>query len=241
MSGASYLSGPLSSAVHTPHSSGRRRSSERLRLRTFDGRILPAPTDRWLGVPTDEEDDLLARAVPTVLDVGCGPGRHVAALREGGIPAVGLELDERLVRMARSRGVDVLQGSIFAPLAEEGPWGSALLLDGNIGLGADPVRLVNRVASLVEPGGSILAELSPPATRCEEVMVRIEDDGTAGPWFALGVVGVDALDELVRRAGVDVVDCWGSGQRWFAELRVRGRLVKAEPCGEGRTGKEMLM
>jgi SAM-dependent methyltransferase len=238
MSGASYLPGPsvpVSSAVHRPHSSGRRRSSERLNLRTFDGRVLPAPTDRWLGVPTDEEEDLLARAVPTVLDVGCGPGRHVAALQERGIPALGLELDERLVRMARGRGVDVLQGSIFAPLAEEGPWGSALLLDGNIGLGADPVRLVNRVASLVEPGGSILAELSPPATPCEDIMVRIEDDGTAGPWFSLGVVGVDALDDLARRAGVDVVDCWGSRQRWFAEMRV------PRPSGEGRTGREMLM
>ncbi len=171
----------------------------------------PGPTDRWLGVPTDEEEGLLARAVPTVLDVGCGPGRHVAALQERGIPALGLELDERFVRMARGRGVDVLQGSIFAPLAEEGPWGSALLLDGNIGLGADPVRLVNRLASLVEPGGSILAELSPPAMRCEDVMVRSR---TMAPLVPGSPSGWWASMRSTTSPGAQRstwFDCWGSG------------------------------
>ncbi len=134
MSGASYWPGPSGSPFLGGPQAALERSSPQQR-ETSPSHLRrahpPAPTDRWLGVPTDEEEGLLARAVPTVLDVGCGPGRHVAALQERGIPALGLELDERLVRMARGRGVDVLQGSIFAPLAEEGPWGSALLLDGN--------------------------------------------------------------------------------------------------------------
>ncbi len=49
-------------------------------LRTAGGRVAALPVPRWLGVPAPEEEAVLDRAVAPVLDVGCGPGRHVLAL-----------------------------------------------------------------------------------------------------------------------------------------------------------------
>ena len=45
-----------------------------------------------------------------------------------------------------------------------GRWRSALLLDGNIGIGGRPARLLARIASLLAPGGAILVELAGPDT-----------------------------------------------------------------------------
>ena len=36
------------------------------------------------------------------------------------------------------RGATVLQRDIFGPLPGEGRWGTALLFDGNVGIGGDP-------------------------------------------------------------------------------------------------------
>ena len=50
------------------------------RLRTSAGALLPLDVSRWLSPAAPEDDEVLARAQPAVLDVGCGPGRHVLAL-----------------------------------------------------------------------------------------------------------------------------------------------------------------
>jgi len=49
-----------------------------------------------------------------VLDVGCGAGRHAAALLAAGARPVGLDLSAALLRRARSRGVPLVRADMRA-------------------------------------------------------------------------------------------------------------------------------
>ena len=76
----------------------------RARLRLADGRLEPLPLDRWLA-PADATDiEVLERVEAPVLDLGCGPGRHLAALRRAGKRGLGVDLSPVAVRLARGRG-----------------------------------------------------------------------------------------------------------------------------------------
>jgi SAM-dependent methyltransferase len=49
-------------------------------MRADHGEVLPLNPHRWHADPDHREQQLLAALTPPVLDVGCGPGRVVAAL-----------------------------------------------------------------------------------------------------------------------------------------------------------------
>jgi SAM-dependent methyltransferase len=156
-----------------------------------------------------------------VLDVGCGPGRHVHALARHGVLAVGIDISPAAVALARRRGAAVLEGSIFDRIPGAGMWRTALLLDGNIGIGGCPDALLARLAGLLAPGGTVLAELDRPGTGVVRSRVRIEDGELVGDWFAWARVAVDAVDGPARAAGLRVAARWHDGARWFAELEAR--------------------
>lgn len=64
---------------------------------------------------------IIAAAVPTgsrVLDVGCGDGELMAALKEQGVDARGLEIDPANVTAAIARGQSVVQGDANRDLAD---------------------------------------------------------------------------------------------------------------------------
>src|SRR5207244_1451802 len=90
------------------------------------------PVARWRGEATAADAAALAWAEGPVLDVGCGPGRHVAALAAAGVTALGLDPATAAVAAARARGVRAVRGSVFGPVPAAGQWRTALLLDGNI-------------------------------------------------------------------------------------------------------------
>jgi SAM-dependent methyltransferase len=163
-----------------------------------------------------------------VLDVGCGPGRHVVALAERGIPIMGIDITPSALALARAHGVPVLRRSIFDRVPGTGRWCTALLLDGNIGIGGDPVGLLRRVRELLAPGGRVLVESAPPGGGRRSQAVRFEVGGRAGPWFPFAVVGADDLQACARDAGFDVVAAWTDDDRWFTEL--------ASTDGERRQG-----
>lgn len=189
-------------------------------LRSPDGTALQTRAHRWFGPLTAEDDAVLRRAVGPVLDVGCGPGRHVLALAERGVIALGIDITPAALDFARWRGAPVLARSVFDRVPGAGRWSSALLLDGNLGIGGDPAMLLERVASLLAPRGTVLVELEAPgATRRGEV-VRFDIDGIEGPWFAWTAVGADELSVPAAAAGLLVEDVWPRGDRWFGSLRL---------------------
>ncbi len=122
----------------------------------------------------------------------------------------------RAVAEARERGAPVLRRSVFRPLPGEGRWGTALLLDGNVGIGGDPVALLRRCAELVRPaGGLVLAEVLGPGTPTASLQVRVEHDGDVGPWFPWARVGADGWAALAAGAGLVPEGFERAGNRWF--------------------------
>jgi SAM-dependent methyltransferase len=188
-------------------------------LRSPDGTALAAGSHRWLGPLTVEDDAVLARAVGPVLDVGCGPGRHVLALAERGVLALGIDITPAALDVARRRGAPVLARSVFDHVPGAGRWSTALLLDGNLGIGGHPGVLLERVGSLLEPGGTVLVELEPPGSTPRTELVCFDIDGVEGPWFAWSGVGAEGLLAPATAAGLFVEDVWPTGDRWFGSLR----------------------
>jgi SAM-dependent methyltransferase len=188
-------------------------------LRAPDGTALPARAHRWLEPLTIEDDAVLNRAVGPVLDVGCGPGRHVLALAERSVVSLGIDITPAALEPARRRGAPVLARSVFDHVPGAGRWSSALLLDGNLGIGGHPEVLLARVASLLQPGGTVLVEVEPPETTPRADVVRFDIDGVQGPWFAWTAVGADELSAPATAAGLLVEDVWLAGDRWFGALR----------------------
>lgn len=183
-----------------------------------DGTRRRLPFERWLRRAADEEEQLLEWAVGPVLDVGCGAGRHLIALRRRGIGATGVEISARAAQIARARGAEVIEGSIFDAPRRAG-WGTALLLDGNIGIGGDPERLLARIAALLRPGGRALVELDPPRSRTRMLRLRLEGPHDVSDWIPWAWVGVDAIGPIATVAGLTLEDIWSTEQRWFARLR----------------------
>lgn len=182
--------------------------------------------DRWHGPARGADETLLARAAGYTLDVGCGPGRLVAALTARGVPTLGIDIAPAAVGLTRRAGGRALRLSVFDRVPGAGAWECAVLADGNIGIGGDPVRLLARLRELLAPGGRLLVELDPPGTGLRLDEVRLEgSDGRLGEWFAWAHVAADAVPAVAADAGLAVRSRWsardvpGVGRtRWFAEL-----------------------
>jgi SAM-dependent methyltransferase len=189
-----------------------------LRARRPDDTAIPLALKRWLGPLAAADSNVLDRAGAPVLDVGCGPGRHVLALARRGHLALGVDIAPAAVRLARRRGAQVIEASVFARIPGAGTWGSALLLDGNIGIGGAPDALLTRMRQLLRPAGEVLVELAPPDVAVTSERIRLEVDGRCSRSFAWAYVGADAIDTVAHAAGFAVTERWQDERRWFARL-----------------------
>ncbi len=195
---------------------------DRAVLRAKSGETLPLPGKRWLQ-PVDEGDAAaLDAAIAPVLDLGCGPGRHVEALAARGMIVLGIDLSSHAVEIARDKGLAILERSIFDTIPKAGQWASALLLDGNIGIGGSPVGLLRHVASLLSPRGRIVIEVDEFSTGLERRVVCLEIDGVCGPWFAWSTVGVPDVVALAEQAELSGVSSWECDGRYFSVLEIPG-------------------
>ncbi|MEU2025497.1 methyltransferase domain-containing protein [Streptomyces sp. NPDC016469] len=206
-----------------PYANALRNGHGPLFLRRTDGWLLPLDVERWCAGADAADLSALRRCEGPVLDVGCGPGRLVAALAARGHRALGIDVSEAAVARTVRLGGYALRRSVFDPLPGEGRWGTVLLADGNIGIGGDPDRLLRRAAELLAPGGLLIAE-TVPHDLDERVRVRLDDgrapDGcpAAGlfPWARLGS---SALLGYARPHGLRADGQWEADGRTFVALR----------------------
>jgi SAM-dependent methyltransferase len=171
---------------------------------------------RWLAPATATDRDVLATVAGPVLDVGCGPARHVRALLDRGVPALGIDVSPAAVRLARRQGATVIRRSVFDRVPAAGRWMTVLLLDGSMGIGGDPASLLRRTGTLLADGGTVLVEVAPPDVPTRLVTVRLDGDGPAFTWVRVGIDGRAALAEAAGLA-VGRTAAFG-GHRWFGWL-----------------------
>ncbi len=186
-------------------------------LELANGERVELPVERWTA-PSDGDEVLLDACSGPTLDIGCGPGRLTAALAGRGVVALGVDSSRTAVRLTRRRGGSALHRNVFDRVPGEGRWRHALLADGNIGIGGDPVVLLRRAAQLIAADGDVLVELEPPGRGLRHERVRLRPGHADVAWFTWAWVGVDAIAEVAARAELRVGWTTRHGHRWFARL-----------------------
>jgi SAM-dependent methyltransferase len=188
------------------------------RARFSDGTVIPVRVDRYRGAADATDEQLLTDVRGPVLDVGCGPGRHLHALAARGVFALGVDLSPAAVDLARGGGARAIVASIFDELPGGGTWRCALLLDGNIGIGGDPARLLARIGTLLSADGEVLVELDPPGTATTAGTARIETRDRVSTWFPWARVSAAGVGPVAREGGFQAGHPWRLNERWFARL-----------------------
>jgi SAM-dependent methyltransferase len=189
-----------------------------LRDASDGGPGIPLDVGRFLGEPDAVERRLVRAHRGPLLDIGCGPGRMLRAALRARRPALGIDISPASVALAASRGLIAMHGSVFEAVPAEGAWTTALLLDGNIGIGGDPERLLARCAELLHPAGAVLVEAHPDAGRDIRFDGFVVDDsGASSGTFPWAEAGAGALRRHARSAGLTCRREWRAGRRHFAE------------------------
>jgi len=182
------------------------------------------PLARWCaagaGDPADVEAlEELRRVLPAgaaVLDLGCGPGRHAAYLTDRGVGVLGVDTSCRAVALTRARGARAVRGdALDLPLT--GRWDAVLLLDGTIGIGGDPHRLLQRVRALLTTAGRLLVELDVQGST-DAGPVRLSDGVRTSGGFPWARVARQDLPTVATAAGLAVLRDWTTDARAFALL-----------------------
>jgi hypothetical protein len=140
------------------------------------------------------------------------------ALAERGHATLGIDVVPEAVRMTRRRGALAVLRDVFEPVPGEGRWQTALLADGNIGIGGDPHALLRRVRSLLAPDGRVVADLAEPGAGVRRRSLRIQTTTLVSRPFPWAVVGADAVGLVAATTGFRVHALHAHGDRWFAVL-----------------------
>lgn len=191
---------------------------EPVQVRFADGSLTPLAVTRYMAAADPVDRELLTGIAGPVLDVGCGPGRHLHALTAQGVYALGVDLSPVAVEFACARGARAVVGDVFGEVPGAGEWATTLLLDGNIGIGGQPERLLRRLRSLLRGDGTVLAELEAPGTDTRTTLARIESDTEVSVWFPWARVSISEIGAVAQLAGLAVEAKWQCGGRWFARL-----------------------
>ncbi|MFC5176843.1 class I SAM-dependent methyltransferase [Nocardioides taihuensis] len=183
------------------------------------GLSAPLPVGRWNDDDDAHDASLLRHCRGATIDVGCGPGRLVARLARLGHVALGIDVVPEAVRQARERGAAAIVRDVFDPVPGEGRWDTALLADGNIGIGGDPERLLRRVRALLAPGGRVVVEVAAPGTGLQSSWAALHCGEVRSRPFRWAVVGGDAVAPLARDVDLEPGPVDRHGDRWSTVLR----------------------
>ena len=210
---------PVSANLHPLDAWESALSGRQVRVVDSSGARRPLPAAQWLAAADHNDRRLmLDHCVGPTLDLGCGPGRMLVALAERSVTALGVDASRVAVALARSRGGQAIQGDVLQVLSGNARWRHALLADGNIGIGGDPVRLLRRVAARMDARGSVLVEIDPPGIGLRYERLRLDVAGRLSTPFRWALLGVDAIEPVAKAAGLRLRAVRHNEQRHVTEL-----------------------
>ncbi len=178
----------------------------------------PRPVDAWSGAANASDRAVLAHCQGSTLDIGCGPGRMAEMLATQGHVVLGIDVVPEAVFQTRERGAAALLRNVFDRIPAEGRWETALLADGNIGIGGEPIVLLRRLRELLNQAGRAVVDLAEPGTGLRIGSVRLKTEGALSDPFPWAAVGVDMIGYVAAEAGFLPPQIHRHADRWFGVL-----------------------
>ncbi|MDJ0355818.1 methionine biosynthesis protein MetW [Paenarthrobacter sp. PH39-S1] len=176
----------------------------------------------WCAPATALERALLGSLDGPLLDIGCGPGRLLAASQSLGITALGLDTSAPAVQRALNRGTRAVRQSVFAPVPHAGRWRAGLLLDGNIGIGGNVSALLRRCGQILAADGTLLVETdADDSVDAAFHAVMEDDDANFSEPFRWARAGLTSLTAKAESSGWQVTTTHRIQGRVFCRLNRR--------------------
>ena len=200
------------------------RQNDSVTLQLSDNRLggssnLVMDVARWNADADDADLTLLRSVTGPVLDIGCGPGRMVRAAMDLGLVVLGVDVSSTAIQIATEAGLTVLERSVFDALPAEGQWQTALLVDGNIGIGGDVRAMLQRCRELLSPTGEIVIELHDDENLDNTHVGQLVDArGGESAFFPWAEIGLNPLTRIAHDLGLAVVQAWTIDGRSFCRL-----------------------
>lgn len=174
---------------------------------------------RWNADADDADLTLLASVTGPLLDIGCGPGRMVRAAQQLGLDALGIDVSPAAIELAARLGGTFFEGSVFDRLPGERLWQTALLVDGNVGIGGDITALLARCRDLLAPSGEVVVEVDrDPDHETHYLGEVVDSHGGHSATFPWAEIGRDRLAMLLPAIGLRPVQSWEIDGRSFCRL-----------------------
>lgn len=160
----------------------------------------------------------------TWLDVGCGSGEILAALRaKPGWRGIGLELSQHDADFGRRQfGVDIRNETVetFAARSTAATF-DVVSLFGVLHCVEEPVALARAAAGRLSEGGLLVAEVTNGASLTAAAVASFPYHPTRSSFNGLTTLhqfSKPSLQRLLREAGVEPVSVWHYGADWFEIL-----------------------
>lgn len=190
-------------------------------IRFADDSVHEMAVRDWCQDRVSGDTAMLDLCTAATIDIGCGPGRLVARLIARGLPALGIDVSAESMRQTHARGGLALRRDVFGRVPAEKRWRHALLADGNIGIGGNPMMLLNRCRELIAGDGTIIVELLGPKFVSRQGAARLESGEQSSDWFPWAHLSVADIGPLAASCALEIVEVHQAAGRWFAELRAK--------------------
>ena len=184
--------------------------------------------------PRTRDEAILAGVEAPVLDLGCGPGRHLLRCAQPGKRGLGVDLSPVAVLLARGRGADAINGSLGRRSRAPGAGARSCCWTATSASAARRACCCGARASCSRPAArSSSRSIRRRADRARKV--RLEAPDVVSEWFRWARVGVDGVAEAAARAGFAVDEVRELAGRTFVTLDAEARTPLHAPARPARS------